>query len=215
MDISIMLNYLPQYLSGAGVTLRLTIEALFLGLLGGLFVALCKMSNIKIVSALASCYISIIRGTPLLLQIIFIFYSLPSMGITLDAITSGVLGLSINTAAYMAETFRGGILAVPKGQAEVAYTLGYSRLQSYIHIILPQAFKIILPQIGNVAVAMIKDTSLVSVITITELMRTAQVSYAVTFKPLEAYLLAGIIYYIMSVVVSRCFVYIEKKMRKY
>lgn len=215
MDVSIMLNYLPQYLNGAGVTLRLTAEALLLGLMGGLFVALCKMSNVKIVSVLASCYISVIRGTPLLLQIIFIFYSLPSMGITLDAITSGVLGLSINTAAYMAETFRGGILAVPKGQTEVAYVLGYSRLQSYAYIILPQAFKIILPQIGNVAVAMIKDTSLVSVITITELMRTAQVSYAVTFRPLEAYLLAGIIYYVMSVAVSRCFVYIEKRMKKY
>ena len=215
MDFSEMLGYLPQYITGAGVTLQLTIEALFFGLLGGLFVAICKMSHSRLVSFLASAYISIIRGTPLLLQIIFIFYSLPSLGITLDAVSSGVLGLSVNMAAYMAETIRGGILAVPKGQSEVAYILGYSRLQSYAYIILPQTFKIILPQIGNTAVAMIKDTSLVSVITITELMRTAQVSYAVTFRPFEAYLLAGIIYYLMSIFVSRIFVFIENRLGRY
>ncbi len=215
MDIQLMLSYIPSYLEGAAVTLQLTVEALIFGICGGLLVAMCKMSKIRILKGIASVYISIIRGTPLLLQIIFIYYSLPSLGISLGAVASGVLGLSINTAAYMAETIRGGILAVDKGQAEAAHTLGYSNLQSYCHIILPQAFKIILPQIGNTSIAMIKDTSLVSVITITELMRTAQVSYAITFKPLEAYLLAGVIYYIMSTVVSRIFAAIEKKIKKY
>lgn len=215
MDFSIILKYLPQYLSGAGVTIQLTIESLVLGLLGGLVVAMCKMSKIRFLRGIASAYISIIRGTPLLLQLVFIFYALPSIGISLDAITAGVLGLGLNMAAYMAETFRAGIMAIPNGQWEVAYVLGYSRMQSYVHIILPQAIRIILPQIGNTAVAMIKDTSLVSVITITELMRTAQVSYAVTYRPLEAYSLAGIIYYVLSVVVSRCFAFMEKKMDRY
>jgi len=215
MEFSIILKYLPQYLSGAGVTIQLTIEALVLGLIGGLAVAMCKMSKIRVLRVAASAYISIIRGTPLLLQLVFIFYSLPSIGITLDAMSAGVWGLGLNMAAYMAETFRAGIMAIPKGQWEVAYVLGYSRMQSYVHIILPQAIRIVLPQIGNTAVAMIKDTSLVSVITITELMRTAQVSYAVTFRPLEAYLLAGIIYYVLSVVVSRCFAFMEMKMDRY
>lgn len=214
MDIQLMISDLPDYLQGAGVTLRLTVEALLFGILGGLVIAMMKMCRVKVLNIIASVYISIIRGTPLLLQIIFIYYSLPSLGISLSAITSGILGLSINTAAYMAETIRGGIMAVDKGQAEAAHTLGYNTFQSYFYIILPQAFKIILPQIGNTSISMIKDTSLVSVITITELMRAAQVNYAITFKPLESYLLAGVIYYIMSAVVSRIFVFAEKKMKR-
>lgn len=214
MDFQLMISNLPEYLQSAGVTLRLTIEALLFGIAGGLIIAMLKMCRVKVLNIIASIYISIIRGTPLLLQIIFIYYSLPSLGISLNAISSGILGLSINTAAYMAETIRGGIIAVDKGQTEAAHTLGYNTFQSYFYIILPQAFKIILPQIGNTSISMIKDTSLVSAITITELMRTAQVNYAISFKPLESYLLAGIIYYVMSTVVSRIFTIVEKKMKR-
>lgn len=215
MDLKLMLDYIPRYLAGAKVTIELTIASLIIGILGGLIIAICRISHILILRKIAEIYISVIRGTPLLLQIVFIYYSLPSMGISLSAMASGICGLSINTAAYMAETIRGGILAVDKGQREAAYTLGYSGIQTYIHIILPQTFKIILPQIGNTSIAMIKDTSLVSVITITELMRTAQVSYAINFRPLESYLLAAIIYYILSTIVSRIFAAVEKANNKY
>jgi len=215
MDFGIIIHNLPQYLEGALVTLEISGAALCAGIMGGLLVAMCRMSKISVIRWVASGYISVIRGTPLLLQIILIFYSLPSLGITLSAMTSGILALSINIAAYMAETIRGGINAVPKGQSEAAHALGYSNLQRYRYIILPQTIKIILPQVGNTAISILKDSSMVSVITITELMRTAQVSYAITFKPLEAYLLAAILYYAMSCVVSRVFIMLEKRMNRY
>lgn len=215
MDIQLILEYLPLYLKGAGITLYLTISSLFCGIIIGIILVLFRMSKRKFLSSLASVYISLIRGTPLLLQIIFVFYALPSLGIVLSAKISGIIALSLNLAAYLEETFRTGILAIPKEQTEMAYVLGYKKWQIYVYIVFPQAIRIILPQLGNSSIAMLKDTSMVSVITITELMRTAQVVYAVNFKPFEAYLLAALLYYFMSAIIEKIFKKLEERMNYY
>lgn len=212
MDFDLIWTLLPRYLHATQLTVGLTLEALFFGLVGGLVMALMKMSKSKLMSGIASVYISIIRGTPLLLQIIFVYYSLPAVGITLGPFEAGVFALSINEIAYMAETFRSGIQAIDKGQTEAAKTLGYSKFTTMLLIILPQAVKIIIPTIGNMSVSMIKDTSLVSTISIAELLRSAQTSYATTFKPVETYLLAGLIYYALSCLMSFVFKKTEKRM---
>ncbi|MCM1236752.1 MAG: amino acid ABC transporter permease [Ruminococcus flavefaciens] len=211
MDWELMIRYLPLYLKSAVVTVELTVASLLLGFVGGLLLVVLRMGKVKIFQVAASAYISIIRGTPLLLQIMLIFYALPFFGMNLPAMPSGILALSMNLAAYMAETLRGGIQAVPEAQIGAAYLDGCTRLQCLRYITLPQAFYIILPQLGNMSIAMIKDTSMVSVITITELLRTAQIVYAVRFKPVEAYLTAAVLYYFLSAVVSRIFRTIEKK----
>lgn len=211
MDWELMFRYLPLYLKGAVVTVELTAASLLLGLAGGLLLVAFRLGRVKILQAVASIYISVIRGTPLLLQIMLIFYALPFLGVNLPPMPSGILALSINLAAYMAETLRGGIQAVPELQIGAAYLDGCTRLQCLRYIILPQAFYIILPQLGNMSVSMIKDTAMVSVITITELLRTAQIVYTVNFKPVEAYLTAAVLYYILSETVSKIFRVIEKK----
>ena len=215
MDIHLILGYLPLYLKGAGITVYLTIVSLLLGIAIGLILVVSKMSKSKILSLFASVYISVIRGTPLLLQIIFVFYALPSFGIVIRAKISGIIALSLNLAAFLEETFRTGILAVPKEQIEMAHALGYRKWQIYVYIVFPQAIRVILPQLGNSSIAMLKDTSMVSVITITELMRTAQVVYAVNFKPFESYLLAALIYYVMSAIIEKIFKKLEKRMNYY
>lgn len=211
MDWEFMLHWLPLYLKGAVVTAELTAVSLLLGFAGGMLIVVLKLGRIKILRMIASAYISIIRGTPLLLQIMLIFYGLPFIGINLPAMPSGILALSINLAAYMAETLRGGIQAVSEVQIGAAYLDGCTRWQCLRYIIFPQAFFIILPQLGNMSVSMLKDTAMVSVITITELLRTAQIVYAANFKPMEAYLTAAVLYYLLSEAVSKIFHAIEKK----
>lgn len=215
MDIHLILEYLPLYLKGAGITVYLTFFSLFWGIIIGIILVFLKMSRRKVLSLFATIYISLIRGTPLLLQIIFVFYALPSFGIVLSAKISGIIALSLNLAAYLEETFRTGILAIPKEQIEMAHVLGYKKWQTYVYIVFPQAIRIILPQLGNSSIAMLKDTSMVSVITITELLRTAQVVYAVNFKPFESYLLAALLYYIMSAIIEKIFIKFEKRMNYY
>ena len=129
MDIHLILEYLPLYLKGAWITVYLTIISLSWGIVIGLILVMFKMSKSRVLSLFASVYISVIRGTPLLLQIIFVFYALPSFGIVLSARISGIIALSLNLAAYLEETFRTGILAVPKEQIEMAHVLGYRKWQ--------------------------------------------------------------------------------------
>lgn len=214
MDFDLLVSLLPRYISATGITISLTILALLFGIIGGFVVAVMRISKAKLLRSIAAVYISIVRGTPLLLQIIFVYYSLPTIGITLQPFQAAVLALSINEIAYMAEAIRGGIQAIDVGQWEAAKTLGYNGFKTMIFIIFPQAFKIIVPTLGNMAVSMIKDTSLVSTISLAELMRMAQTAYSTTFQPLETYVLAGVIYYILSCTMSFIFRMLEKGLQR-
>lgn len=213
MDFQLIMDSIPILLQGAWITVTVTIISMALGLILGMIAALAKLSKLKIVSWLANQYIDIVRGTPLLVQLFLIYYGLPQIGITIDPFPSAVLGLGINTGAYVAEVIRSGIQAVDKGQREAAFALGMTPVQTMRLIILPQAFKIIIPPLGNQFILLIKDSSLVSTITLVELTRTAQRIISTTYKPIELYLLAALMYYIISLLATKLLNRLEKKVR--
>jgi polar amino acid transport system permease protein len=169
------LDYLPALLLGALISVQLTICVMALSLVFGLVLALGKLSRSRIFSTAANIYIELIRGTPALLQLFYIYFVLPSVGIRVEPFLAGVLGLTINYSAYLAEVYRAGIEAVPRGQLEASQALGMSRKKMLRLIILPQAIRVVVPPLGNYFISLFKDTSLVSTVTVRELMFTGQI----------------------------------------
>ena len=169
MDFSFLSEYYMFFINGAKFTLILAFFTVFLGVIVGTIFALMKISRNKILNIIASTYIEIIRGTPLLVQLYIIFYGLPYVGLELPDVVAGIFALSINSSAYVAEIIRGGINAIDKGQMEAARSLGMSYNRAMISIIIPQAVKNIIPVLGNEFIVVIKESSIVSVIGIHEL----------------------------------------------
>ncbi len=194
----LVISSLPILLQAAIITLFLSIVSIILGLIIGLFTALARIAKNMLLNRTASAYVSIIRGTPLLVQIYVVYYGLPQIGITLEPIPSGILALSLNAGAYLSESFRAAIQSVDRGQMEAAYSIGMTYPQAMARIILPQCIRTALPTLGNTYIGLLKDTSLVSVITVTELLQSASLIIARTFQPLTIYLEVGLIYWILS-----------------
>ncbi|MGO4183199.1 amino acid ABC transporter permease [Paenibacillus sp. TAF43_2] len=213
LNFGFMAEYWPIFLRGALVTLELSFFGVALGTVLGVVFALLRISRIWPVKFLASTYIEIIRGTPMLVQIFIIHYGLTGFGINLPPFISGVVALTINSSAYMAEVFRAGIEAIDKGQTEAARSLGLSRGMALRYIVLPQAFRNMLPAIGNEFIIIIKDSSLISVIGIAELMFNARTVQSVTFSPMEPLLIACALYFIMTFTLSRLLAVLERKLR--
>jgi polar amino acid transport system permease protein len=214
LDWNIIVHYFPFLLSGALLTLKISVLSLVLGLAFGLTAALCKLAGNPLLRWPAMFYIWLIRSTPLLVQLFIIYFGFPQIGIDLGPFLSGVLGLALNVGAYNAETIRGGIISVPKGQTEAARSLGMSGTQSMRRIILPQALRIIIPPLGNNFVILIKDTSLVSTITVVELTLTAQRLIGSTYKPFEMYVMAAVLYAVLTSAASMLLVWVERHTRK-
>lgn len=202
LDWGTIFHYFPFMVQGAMLTLKISLISLFFGFLFGLVAALLKLSPNLILRQIGAFYVWIIRSTPLLVQLFLIYFGLPQLGIDLGPFTSGVLALAINTGAYNAETIRGGIIAVPSGQMEAARSLGMGSALAMRRIILPQAIRIAIPALGNNFVILIKDTSLVSTITLVELTLTAQRLIGSTYKPFEMYLMAAFLYAILTTATS-------------
>lgn len=198
LDWNIIVHYFPFLAKGALLTLEISILSLILGLIFGLSAALGKLSRNILVRNMAAFYIWLIRSTPLLVQLFIIYFGLPQLGIDLGPYISGVLGLGLNVGAYNAETIRGGIQSVPSGQQEAARSLGMSSALAMRRIILPQALRIIIPPLGNNFIILIKDTSLVSTITLVELTLTAQRFIGSTYKPFEMYVMAAFLYAVLT-----------------
>ena len=192
------IDSLPILLQAALMTVFLAVVSMAIGLVIGLFAALARISEQKILYSVASAYVSIIRGTPLLVQIYVIYYGLPQVGIILDPIPSAILALSLNSGAYLSESFRAAIQSVDHGQVEASYSIGMTHSQTLRRIILPQCIRTALPTVGNSFIGLLKDTSLVSVITVTELLQSASLVIARTFQPLTIYLEVGLIYWVLS-----------------
>jgi cystine transport system permease protein len=188
----------PAMLRGAGLTLLLAVSAMVGGLALGLPTALMRVAPWAPLRWPAALYVSAFRGTPLLVQLFVVYYGLPSIGIEFTPVTAGVLTLSLNAGAYLSESLRGAILAVAQGQWRAAYSLGLGWAPTLRHVVLPQALRVAVPSMSNTLISLIKDTSLVSVITMTELMLVTKELISVTFRPLPLYVAAAIIYWMLS-----------------
>ena len=197
MDIDLILRIYPFFLQAAWVTVQLSVLSIALGLIVGALVTAAKLSRSRLFRVFGSVYVSVFRGTPALIQLFILYFGGPQVGINLGAFEAGVIGLGLNIAAYMAETMRGAIIAVDKGQSEAARTIGLSRSQTMRKVILPQAMRLMIRPLGVNINAQIKATALVSAISVVELTYTAQRYIGSTYKPFEMFFLAGIIYMVM------------------
>lgn len=211
MNATIIIDSLPSLLNAALMTIFLALISVLFALLIGFGTALIRIAKTKVLYQIASTYVSIIRGTPLLVQIFVIYYGLPQIGITLGPIQSGVLALSLNAGAYLSESFRASILSVDRGQVEAASSMGMTYWQSLRRIILPQSIRIAIPTLSNSFIVLIKDTSLVSVITVTELLQMSSLVIAKTFEPLTIYLLAAAIYWLIITFFTTLLDHLEKR----
>jgi His/Glu/Gln/Arg/opine family amino acid ABC transporter permease subunit len=201
-----------QFLLGAGVTLFVSLLGAIFGLLVGLLLFFMRETKWKPVRFLAHLYISFVRGTPLLVQIFLVYYALPGLtGIDLRPFTAGVLALSLNSGAFAAEIIRGGLTRVPHGQYEAADALGLPRFVTWFKIILPQVLRSILPPLVNEFTLLVKASTLLSVITVVDLTRTAQNIMNTTYRPVEAFIIAGSFYFIMLFVLSMLARQLEKR----
>ncbi len=187
-------------LQGAPITVLVSALSIFFATILAVLGALARISLNPVLNGIGSFYVSLFRGTPLLLQIFFMYFALPQIGIVLDPIPSGVAALSLNYGAYMTEIFRAGIQAVPRGQREAAQALGMQERHVMRRIVLPQAIRIVIPAIGNEFIAMIKDSALVSIITVHETLWLAQRLGRTAFEPLTALLIAGAVYWTLTII---------------
>ncbi|MCJ0761938.1 amino acid ABC transporter permease [Variovorax terrae] len=196
--IPLLRDALPLLLKGAGYTLVLALASVVFGALIGTLVAVTRLARLPLLSGLAALYVSCMRGTPLLVQLFVIYYGLPSIGIQFEPITAGILGLSLNVGAYLSETIRGAINGVSHGQWDASRSLGFTQWQTLRHVVGPQALRLAVPSLSNSLISLIKDTSLVSVIAVGELMLATKEVIATTFQPFPLYLAAAGLYWAMS-----------------
>ncbi|MDI2217167.1 amino acid ABC transporter permease [Pseudomonas aeruginosa] len=193
----------PFLLQGAMYTVLFAAVSMVLGLILGFSVAVVRVTKVPVVSQIAAVYVSAFRGTPLLVQIFVLYYGLPSVGIEFTPVTAGILALTLNVAAYLSESMRGAILGIDKGQWEAGLSVGLTWGQTLWNIITPQALRLAVPSLSNSLISLIKDTSLISVITVTELRLATKEVIAETFQPLPLYLAAAGIYWLLSALFER------------
>jgi cystine transport system permease protein len=212
----LLLRSLWPLVSGALVgTIPLALASFVLGLIIALGIALMRLSRVKVVSGIARVYISLVRGTPLLVQLFVIFYGLPSLGIKIDPWPSAIIAFAVNVGGYAAEVIRAAILSVPKGQWEAGHTIGMSRAQTLRRIILPQAARVSVPPLSNTFISLVKDTSLASLILVTELFKQAQKIAAFTSEFMLLYMEAAVIYWVICLALSSGQNVIEKRLDRY
>ncbi|SFK28763.1 amino acid ABC transporter permease [Cellulomonas sp. KH9] len=212
----LVVSSIGPLLSGAvRGTIPLTLISFVLGLALALVVALARLSRHRLVSGAARAYISLIRGTPLLVQLFIIFYALPSLGLVIDPFPSAVVAFSLNVGGYAAETIRAAILSVPKGQWEAAATVGLDHRLTLQRVVLPQAVRVAVPPLSNTFISLVKDTSLASTIMVTELLRKAQEIAAPTYEFMTLYSLAAVIYWLICLVLSTAQSRLERRLDRF
>lgn len=205
----------PIVRGGLTGTIPLSLVSFALGLVLALGVALLRLSKNPLLSGIARAYISVIRGTPLLVQLFVIFYGLPSIGLLIDPWPSAVVAFSLNVGGYAAEVIRAAILSVPKGQWEAAYTVGMSGRQTLRRVILPQAARVSVPPLSNTFISLVKDTSLASLILVTELFREAQQIAAFSQQFMVLYIQAALVYWVFCLVLSTAQSALERRLDRY
>jgi His/Glu/Gln/Arg/opine family amino acid ABC transporter permease subunit len=206
-------EYLPALLQGAIVSVEMTVCVMALSLVFGLVVALARLTRVRAVRVVATFYVEVMRGTPAILQLFYIYFVLPAFGINIPPFAAGVVGLTLNYSAYLSEVYRAGIQAVARGQVEAALALGMSRGLMMRLVILPQAIRIVVPPLGNYFISLFKDTSLASTITVKELIFSGQIIAATNFQYFTIFTIAGAIYLALSYPGSLGVQFLERRMR--
>lgn len=204
--------FLPMLEGLVKYSIPITLATFVIGLILALLTALMRISSSKVLKGIARFYVSIIRGTPMIVQLFIIFYGIPEIGrlatgeadnqLTLSPVIAAIIGLSLNVGAYASEILRGGIMSIPKGQTEAAYSIGMNYKQTVQRIILPQAIRVSVPALGNTFLSLIKDTSLLGFILVAEMFRKAQEVASTTYEFLTIYLLVAILYWIVCFIIS-------------
>ncbi|HHX22586.1 MAG TPA: amino acid ABC transporter permease [Thermoanaerobacterales bacterium] len=221
--IRIALKYWPMFLRGAGTTLLISITGTIIGFIIGLLIGIIrsvpepesteKKLILKFINAILNAYVEVFRGTPMIVQATVIYYgSAQALGIDMDRLTAAFLIVSINTGAYMAEIVRGGIVSIDKGQFEAAHAVGMNHMQTMVNVVLPQVIRNILPATGNEFVINIKDTSVLNVISVTELFFQTKSIVGNNYRYFETFFIASVIYFVMTFTVTRILRYMEKKL---
>jgi polar amino acid transport system permease protein len=209
--IEVVWPYMPGFLHAAWTVLVITVLVILVSWICGLAAALARSSRIVPLQAVARFYIWFIRGTPALIQVFIVYFGLPQLGLRMSPFVAGVLALGINSGAYVAEIVRSGLLAIPKGQTESAIALGMSRFDALRRIVLPQVFRIIMPPITNEAISTLKNTSLLSTITVVELTLYSQIIIAATFRPFDFYIAVALVYLALTTLLSQVSAWAERR----
>lgn len=212
--IRIAMTKMPVFLEGAGITLQLAAWTVILGSFFGILVALMRLSKLRLIRWISTAYVEFLRGTPLLVQVLIVYFGLPQLGIKMPRMTAGIVALTINSAAYMSEIVRSGIQAVDHGQTEAARSLGMTSVQTMLYVILPQAIKNILPAVGNEFVVIIKESSILYTIGIYELTYQANKLASTNYRYLETLMISALIYFVLTFVTSQLLGVLERRMRR-
>ena len=212
--LDLFMRALPLLEKAALVTVGLGLGSFVLGSTLGMLIALARISELRPLRWLAFAYVSIFRGTPLLIQILLIYFGLPNYGITIDPIPAALLALTLFSAAYLSENFRSGINAVDRGQWEAAWSMGMGYWKTLLRVILPQGLRIAIPPLGSRLIALMKDTSLASTVTVVELTRVADQLGATTFRYMDMFIIVGSIYWIINQLLTILQTWLEEKLSR-
>ncbi|QEK12661.1 amino acid ABC transporter permease [Crassaminicella thermophila] len=213
MDLAFLAKYYKFFINGTGITLFLSFFGVIFGVIFGVFLALMKLSKKSFLRMPATAYIEVVRGTPLLVQLFIVYYGLPLLtGIELPDLALGIIAVSFNSAAYVAEIIRAGIQSIDKGQMEAARCLGMTHTMAMRYIIIPQAFKNILPALGNEFIVLVKESAIVSVVGIQDLMYKADTVRGISYRPFTPLIIAAIIYFIITFTLSKLVSRLERRL---
>jgi His/Glu/Gln/Arg/opine family amino acid ABC transporter permease subunit len=214
-DFSLVFSQLPYLLRGLLITLEMSVLSIAAGSVLGILLAQFLLSNAKWLKWPVKLFIDLVRGVPFLIQLLIVYYGLASFGLKLPAFTSGVLAMTLNTAAFQAEIIRAGIKSVARGQREASIALGLSQVQTMLRIVLPQAFTKVIPSLTNEYIVLLKSSSLVSVISVIDLTRVSQQIVSATYHPTEIYVTVAVLYFVMNWLISRLSRYWEQRTAVY
>lgn len=215
IDFKLIMHYLPILLKGTAVSLKIAFFACSIGLILGTLLGLIQTSKYTFLKIFAKIYITILRGTPMLVQIAFIYFVLPNLGINISAFCTAVIAIGLNSSAYVSEIIRSGIMSINKGQIEAAKCLGFSQIQTVRYIILPQALAVITPTLGNEFITLIKDSSLASTIGVMELFKEGRNIINQTYDALSIYFAISLIYIFLTTTLTILVYKFEKRVNKH
>lgn len=212
LDFSVVFEHADSLLNGLWMTAWISLLSIAIGFIFGVILCLGRLSSNTFIQYICRFYISALRGTPLLVQLTIVFYFLPIWGINIPSVMAAIIALSMNTAAFQSEIFRGGFQMIPVGQKEAAWNYGFSKLQSLRYIELPQVLRQTLPSLVNETIDIIKNSALISTIAVTDLMRITQTYSSTTYRPIEFFVSAGVLYLLLTSCISLLGRYIESRL---